>query len=102
MCLRGRVNGVAPGIKGRKSIRKFTREPVPKEAMSRILEAGVSAPNAKNRQEWRFVVVQKDEIRRKIQDAAFGQEYIGQAPAIIAACTTNIDYRMQTDISRIP
>jgi len=83
-----------PEIKERKSIRKFTRETVSRDALSRILEAGLSAPNAKNRQEWRFVVVQKEEIRKKIQDAAFGQESIGQAPVIVAACTTNIDYRM--------
>ncbi|RPJ06975.1 MAG: nitroreductase [Spirochaetaceae bacterium] len=83
-----------PEIQVRKSIRQFMKDAVPKDVMSRILEAGARAPSAKNRQEWRFVVVQKEDIRKKIQDAAFGQDYVGQAPAIIAACTTNIDYRM--------
>jgi nitroreductase len=27
-------------------------------------------------------------------EAAFSQDYVGQAPLIIAVCTTNIDYRM--------
>jgi nitroreductase len=33
-------------------------------------------------------------IRGKVEAAAFGQEHVGQAPVIIAACTTNVDYRM--------
>ena len=33
-------------------------------------------------------------MRKKIQDAAFGQEHVGQAPLIVSLCTTNIDYRM--------
>ncbi len=83
-----------PEILRRKSTRSFTPEPIEKDQMERILEAGRLAPSAKNRQEWRFVVVQKKEIRQRIMEAAFGQEYVAQAPAIIAVCTTNIDYRM--------
>ena len=68
--------------------------PIEKEQLERILEAGRLAPSAKNRQEWRFVVVQKKEVKERIREAAFGQEFVGQAAAIIAMCTTNIDYRM--------
>ncbi len=39
-------------------------------------------------------MIQKKEIRERIKEAAFGQEFVGQAAAIIAVCTTNIDYRM--------
>jgi nitroreductase len=85
---------ILPEIIKRKSIRSFNLKPVTKDIINRILEAGVKAPSAKNRQEWRFIIVQKEELRKKIQDAAFGQEHVGQAPVIIAACTTNIDYRM--------
>ena len=81
-------------IKNRASIRGFTAEPVDQEALKRILEAGRLAPSAKNRQPWRFIVIQDEAMRRRVQNAAFGQGYIGSAPAIIAACTTNVDYRM--------
>jgi nitroreductase len=67
---------------------------VDKDQVERILEAARLAPSAKNRQEWRFVVIQKKEVRQKMMAAAFGQDYVGQAPVIIAVCTTNIDYRM--------
>ncbi len=85
---------VMPEILQRRSIRAFSAEPVEKDQLERIVEAGRLAPSAKNRQEWRFVVLQKKEVRMKMMDAAFNQDYVGQAPVIIAVCTTNIDYRM--------
>ena len=78
----------------RRSIRKFKPGPVEKEKVERILKAGRLAPSAKNRQEWRFVAIQKKSIRERIEEAAFGEEHVGQAPVIIAVCTTNISYRM--------
>lgn len=46
-------------IQNRKSIRKFKTDTVPKEVLTRILEqAAVHAPSGKNRQNWRFFVVQ--------------------------------------------
>jgi nitroreductase len=83
-----------PEILKRRSVRSFTTQSLEKDQVERILEAGRLAPSAKNRQEWRFVVLQKKETRQKIMEAAFGQDHVGQAPAIIAVCTTNIDYRM--------
>ncbi|MEW5814558.1 MAG: nitroreductase family protein [Spirochaetota bacterium] len=83
-----------PEIAERQSIRKFKPEPVAKEKIQRIIEAGRRAPSAKNRQPWRFVVIDEKSLREKIESAAFGQEHVGQAPVIIAGCSTNIDYRM--------
>ena len=85
---------ILPEILKRRSIRKFKPDPVEKDVIERILEAGRLAPSAKNRQTWRFVVLQKKENREKIKEAAFNQEFVSEAPVIIAACTTNIDYRM--------
>ena len=83
-----------PEIETWQSIRRFTPDPVEKEKMDRILEAGRKAPSAKNRQPWRFIVIDDPEVKARIEGAAFGQEHVGQAPVAIAACTTNIDYRM--------
>ena len=85
---------VMPEIVTRRSVRSFTSKPVDKDQVERILEAARLAPSAKNRQAWRFVVIQKKETRQKMMEAAFSQEYVGQAPVIVAVCTTNIDYRM--------
>lgn len=85
---------ILPEILTRRTIRKYKSDPIEKDKLDRILEAGRLAPSAKNRQEWRFIVIQREDHRQKIKEAAFGQEYAGDAPAVIAACTTNIDYRM--------
>lgn len=86
--------GLLPEIEHRKSIRSYRTDPIDGETLARVLEAGRLAPSAKNRQSWRFIVVTDDPLRQRMQDAAFGQEYVGRAPAIIASCTTNIEYKM--------
>lgn len=83
-----------PEIANRRSIRQFSEKPLDRAALDRILDAGRRAPSAKNRQAWRFVVVTDRDTRLRIQEAAYGQEYVGDAGAVIALCTTNIDYTM--------
>lgn len=45
-------------IENRRSIRKYKPDPIPKATIERILRAGMNAPSGKNRQNWRFIVVQ--------------------------------------------
>jgi len=44
-------------IRGRRSIRAYTSQPVPLETIRAIVEAGTWAPSAKNGQQWRFTVL---------------------------------------------
>jgi nitroreductase len=78
----------------RRTIKSFEPFPVDKSKLERVLEAGRLAPSAKNRQEWRFVVIRSKALREEVKEAAFGDERIGQAPVVIAICTTNIKYTM--------
>jgi nitroreductase len=52
-------NNIFEVIKNRQSIRKFKSTPVPKKHLSKILEAANYAPSPRNRQAWKFVVVQE-------------------------------------------
>lgn len=45
-------------LESRKSIRKFKKDHISKATLERILLAGCQAPSGKNRQNWRFYVVQ--------------------------------------------
>ncbi|MGE4422041.1 MAG: nitroreductase family protein [Pseudodesulfovibrio sp.] len=58
-----RDNPVLQAIRERRSIRKFTADPVDKETLKTILEAGQWAPSGKNNQPWRFLVVTRDDPR---------------------------------------
>jgi len=49
---------LAEAIKGRRSVRKFKNQPVPREVLQRTLDLAIWAPSGMNRQEWYFVAVQ--------------------------------------------
>lgn len=83
-----------PEIMNRQSITEFQDRTIEPEKVDRIIEAGRLAPSAKNRQPWRFVVIDDPDMKSKIQEASFGQEHVGKAGIVIALCSTNIDYRM--------
>ncbi len=64
-------------VKNRRSIRRFKPDPVPAEAIEKIIEVARWAPSGFNMQPWEFVVVQKPELREKIVEIA--GEYWRQA-----------------------
>lgn len=45
-------------LEARRSIRKYKPDVIPAEVLQRILDAGMQAPSGKNRQNWRFYVLQ--------------------------------------------
>jgi len=47
-------------LSNRRSIRQFKSDPIPEGALRQILQAGMLAPSGKNRQPWKFYVVQGD------------------------------------------
>ena len=49
-----------------RAIRRFKKDPIPEEVMTDIMEAAIRAPNGGNTQQWRFIVVQDAEMRRKL------------------------------------
>ena len=49
-----------------RAMRWLKPDPVPPQLIQRILEAAIQAPNAGNRQNWLFMVVQDAEQRRRI------------------------------------
>ena len=85
---------ILPEIEKRISVRNFKDIAIKKDIITRVLEAGNLAPSAKNRQPWRFVVIDNPDLIKKIQEAAYREEHVGKAGAIILACSTNIEYGM--------
>lgn len=45
-------------IYDRRSIRKFTDKPIPQKDITDIIQSGIKAPSSKNRQPWKYIVVQ--------------------------------------------
>lgn len=75
---------VFEAIKSRRSIRKYTKDPVPEDLIVKILDAGRWAPSASNRQPWSFIVLKDEEVRRKIAEATTYGKFLAEAPLGIA------------------
>ena len=87
-------------IKTRRSIRKFSDQPVEPEKLQAVLEAVRLAPSWSNLQCWHLVVVENQEVRDKISELSFvesffatygyktnpAQKALAQAPVVIIAC----------------
>ena len=54
-------------IARRRSIRRFQDREIARQDLEEILESGLKAPSSKNRQPWRYVVVQGDAKREMLQ-----------------------------------
>lgn len=68
----------------RHSVRAYQSRPVEQDTLDRILEAVRLAPSGSNRQPWRFVVVRDADVRRRLVAACADQQFIAQAPVVIA------------------
>ncbi len=86
-------------LRGRRSVRRYTAEPVPEALLEQVLEAGRWAPSASNRQPWAFIVIRDAAIRQAVAEHAayyfLRWAHVDEAPVIIALCgdTRNRVYR---------
>jgi len=72
------------GLHTRRSIRNYTDEPVTREQLREILQAGTMAPSGLNNQPWRFVTIQSKETLRKLSQLTKYSHIVGKAAACIA------------------
>lgn len=77
---------ISEAIKKRRSIRKYLQKPIPDDLIYQLLESARLAPSGVNVQPWCFIVVTEEQKRQRLQEAAFNQKFIGQAPVVIACC----------------
>lgn len=55
-------------IKGRRSVRAYTTEPVAEKQIQEVLEAGTWAPTGMQRQPWRFIVIENKELIKYVSE----------------------------------
>ncbi|MBL8154697.1 MAG: nitroreductase family protein [Anaerolineae bacterium] len=110
-------------LKDRRSIRRYSSAPVDKAIVLRLLDAAIWAPSAHNRQPWRFVVIQADEVKAQLAesmseklrgdlladsvpadiadaDAARSRNRIISAPLAILLCLSMLDMDRYADAHR--
>jgi len=70
-------------ISNRRSIRKFKAEPVKEDDLREIIAAAIQAPNASNKQMWKYVAVTNREIIDQVHEAVSLK-----VDALVNACET--------------
>jgi len=73
-------------ILSRRSIRKYTADPIPEELINDLLKAAMSAPSASNERLWHFIVIDDHGILDKIPEFHPHSSMLKYAPLAIAVC----------------
>ena len=68
-------------IRKRRSVREYTGDPIPREDLETIVDAGRLAATGNNRQPWDFIVVTDREM---IDELKVASQWMDKAGAIIA------------------
>jgi nitroreductase len=71
-------------IRSRRSIRKFTQQPVTDDTLRQVIEMGVWAPSGLNNQPWKFVVIRDAATIAELSGQTRYSHIVKGAPACIA------------------
>jgi nitroreductase len=73
-------------IFSRRSIRKYTAEPISEADLLSLLEAGMAAPSAMNRRPWHLLAVTDKQILREIGSGPPYDRTLPEAALVIVVC----------------
>ena len=76
-------------IQQRRSVRRYSDRPVPKENILQCLEAARLAPSACNSQPWKFIVIDEPALRKRVAERIFSglysmNQFAREAPVLVA------------------
>jgi nitroreductase len=83
-------------IASRRSIRKYTDEPVDDATVEALIESARLAPSGNNTQPWHFIVVRDPAVKQALATAAHNQQWMLTAPVLIA-CVADSRARIPGD-----
>ena len=82
-------------LKTRRSVRAYTRAPVPRKIIEDIVDCGRLAPTANNVQPWEFVVVTDPELLRRIAVITEYGKFIADAPVCVVVLSRDTKYYLE-------
>jgi len=74
------------GLLTRRSVRKFTDEPIAKEDIIDMIKAAQYAPSAHNTQPWSFLVIDDKEVLKDFRHLQRSALFAENAPLVILVC----------------
>jgi len=86
---------IMAAIKTRRSVRTYNSKKIERPALERIIEAGIWAPTACNRQGFRFIIVTEQDLKKRLVESG-AASFIANAPAGVIVLydnrTDNLEY----------
>jgi len=74
-------------LRKRRSIRKFTKDPIPQAAIDGLKEAALRSPSSRGIRPWKFFFVQDAEVIAKLARCKeHGSDFLNGAPLAVAVC----------------
>ena len=89
---------VKEAIRKRRSVRSYSDRKIKEGTIEKIMEAVRLAPSASNTQDWHFVLVSDDDLKKKIVKEGECQNFVSEAAVIIAGITEAPDKLMKCEI----
>ena len=71
-------------VASRREVREYADRDLPEDVVRRILDAGRLAGSAKNRQAWRFLLVESREVREQLAAAVYEPANVRGAKLVVA------------------
>ena len=81
-------------IQERRTIRKYTQQPISDELLNQLLEDAARTQTMGNLQLYSVVVTKSFEMKKKLATAHFNQPMVTEAPVVLTICA---DFRRTTD-----
>ena len=82
-------------IRSRRSVRSYVDRPVDRSVLEDIFDVVRMAPSARNRQCWRFVIVDDRDMIRRIAGEGSTSTFVARAPVVVAAVATEPGHLMR-------
>ena len=84
-------------IEKRRSIRKYKDTPVEDGLIEKMIYSASLAPSESNTQPWHFIIIDEEDLKRRIVEVSHNQKWMLTAPMLIV-CTADIQSRItETD-----
>lgn len=84
-------------VETRRSVRRFTSEPVPEDVVNKCLDLAMLAPNSCNLQPWEFYRIKSDDVKQKVVHACFSQNAAKTSQELIAIVARTKTWRKHCD-----
>lgn len=69
-----RADGFHAVLEGRRSVRQFSKDPVPRELLERLVATASTAPSGAHKQPWTFVAISDPGLKRRVRETAEAEE----------------------------